>query len=59
MKTQYRGYLILSHAADGWHGFVYPPGVIAATGAIEHATKNEGHAVLLDRVKTRIDAELQ
>ena len=59
MKTTYRGYTILSHGADGWLGFVYPPGTITATGAVEYATKTEGHDVLLDRARTRIDVELQ
>ena len=58
MKHRYRGYMILYHAADSWLAFIYPPGVIEATGDTVQATSAEGEAVLLQRVQARIDAEL-
>ena len=59
MKHVYRGYSILYYRAGDWLAYVYPPGAIRAADRIIKATEKEGEDVLLARVRTRIDVELE
>lgn len=59
MAVQYRGYTVMVRRARVLAALIKPPGAILTMSEIPQATHEEGEAVLMERVKAAIDADIE